>query len=252
MKAKAFLLIAGLILSGLSACLLQNPLTKKPKPKTPALSEEQAAEARLQQQSERLAAENEALKKKVGNLERRLALEAKERAAQEELLAQMREDLLAAVEEATQAKTALVNPGSQAAAIAALAEARIALDKARNHPLAGQVKNHLDSADKMVSAASRQLETGNFNGAVYFARSAQRTVEGALKLAQIEAEQAGRLLTVAGAQANLRQEPSPQSAKLAQLPPGTPVIQREKRGEWFLVYVPDTGMTGWLHVSVLK
>ena len=252
MNRRGASLLLGLGLLGISACPIQNPLKKKPEPELPANAQAQKQPAELEQKLAQLSAENQALKKKAGDLERRLALESRERAAQEDLLTQMREDLLAAVEEATQAKTALEKPGTQAAAIAALAEAKIALDQARNHPLADKVKEHLNSADRMVAAASRQLEAGNFNGAIYFARSAQRTAAGALKIAQLEAEQAGRLLTVSQPQANLRQGPSQQSDKLAQLAQGTKVIQLERRGEWILVYISDTGLSGWLHVSVLK
>lgn len=237
-------------MTDLSACSLQHIFKKKPAEATPA--ELRTSRAELEQQIQQLTAENEALKTKAAELERRLALESKERAAQEELLEQMRTDLLAAVDEATQAKSALEKPGSRATAIATLAEARIALDKARQHPLADRVKGHLDSAERMIAAASRQQAAGNFNGAFYFARSAERTVEGALKLAQLEAEQSGRVLVVALAQANLRQSPSPEGDKIAQLGQGAKVIQLEKRGEWIRVYVQESGVTGWLHVSVVK
>jgi len=252
MKGSAVFLVIGLLLPGLGACHLQNVLQKKPAKPSPAQAEAQKERAGLEQKVRQLGAENDALKNKVAELERRRALESRERAAQEELLDQMRSDLLAAVDEATQAKNALEKPGSQAAAISALAEAKLALEKARNHPLADRIKGHLDSANRMVAAASRQLEAGNFNGAVYFARSAQRTVAGALKLAQIEAEQNGRVLTVAQPQANLRQGPSQDSDKIAQLGQGSKVIQLEKRGDWIRVYLPDTGASGWLHTSVVK
>ena len=251
MKTRAVLMILVVLsLAGLSACPLQQVFKKKPAEEAPA--QPRTSRAELEQEIQQLSAENEALKDKVTELERRLTLASKQRVGQEDLLEQMRSDLLAAVDEATQAKSALEKPGSQASAITTLAEARIAVDKARHHPLADRVKGHLDSADRMIAAASRQIEAGNFNGAIYFARSAQRTVEGALKLAQLDAEQGGRVLVVALAQANLRQGPSQDSDKIARLAQGTKVLQLEKRGDWIRVYVSDTGATGWLHTSVVK
>jgi len=64
--------------------------------------------------------------------------------------------------------------------------------------------------------------------------------------------QVSRVQAVALAQANLRQGPAQDSDKIAQLAQGAKVIQLEKRGDWIRVYVPDTGATGWLRVSVVK
>jgi hypothetical protein len=251
MKTRAVSIMMVLALAGLSACSTLQRVFKG-QPSETGRTGPRASRAELEKQVAQLTADNQALADKAADLERRLALESKKRAAQEELINQMRSDLLAAVDDATQAKSALLKPGSQAAAISALAEAKLALEKAQNHPLADRVKTHLDSANRMVAAASRQLQAGNFNGAVYFAHSAKRTVEGTLKLAQLEAEQNGRVLTVAQPGANLRQGPSPGSNKLAQLAQGTKVIQVEKRGDLVRVFVSDTGANGWLHSSVVK
>jgi len=237
--------------SGLGACSWYRSLCRPSETEPAATDKLEPGRTKGPRSREALTAENQALQQKVRDLERRLALESQERAAQGQLLAQMREDLLAAVEEATQGQAA-AKSGSQAEAVAGLAEAKIALEKARKFPLAEQVKNHLDSADRMVAAASRQLQVGNYNGAVYFARSAQRTVEGALRLARIEAERDGRLLTVTQATANLRQGPSTQSSTVARLAKGTRVISLEKQGDWIKIYLLETGATGWMHASLLR
>lgn len=202
--------------------------------------------------AEELAGENAALRRKVQELERRLSLETEARTTQEQLLAQMREDLLAAVEEATESAPGATPRATSAEAIARLAEAKIAVEKGHQFPLAREVADHLAAADRMVAAAGRQVEAGNYTGAIYFSRSAQRTVEGAMRLARIEAERSGRLLTVALASANLRQGPSREANTVSRLGQGTRVISLGKQGEWVKVYVLESGAVGWMHASLLK
>ena len=249
MKRIAVVLIGAAGLSGLFGCPLQKPVSRL---RLVFQAQEKEAAPDSKESRKDLASENELLKQKVAELEARLALEARENAAQGELLARMREDLLAAVDEATQARTGPEQPGEQAAAVKARAEVKIRLEKARAHPLADLMKDHLASAEKMVAASSRQLEAGNFGGAYYFALSAQRTVDGAMKIAGIEAERQGRLLSVAAAQANLRLGPSLQTDVVGRLSQGTRLIPYEKSGEWVRVYVPDTGEAGWVYAALVR
>jgi hypothetical protein len=63
---------------------------------------------------------------------------------------------------------------------------------------------------------------------------------------------AGKPVSVAVDQANVRARPSTQAEILATLPPGTRVYRLQVREPWWRVWIPDGEITGWMHRSLFR
>ncbi|HEY8153906.1 MAG TPA: SH3 domain-containing protein [Myxococcota bacterium] len=137
---------------------------------------------------------------------------------------------------------------TRADAVSALAEARIAVERARASTPWRRAE--IAEVSDKLEEAERQFQAGNPGSAVFFASRAQR-------IADSLREEARRVSTVRGAtvvtapRVNLRAGPSPTGTVLAVLSEATPVLPQRSEGEWVLVRTPD-GAAGWVHASLLE
>jgi hypothetical protein len=213
----------------LSGCALLGSLgiTGSRPPSDPALAERELAsrdaETFRQAQGERI----QALEREVARLSRDL---------------QEAESAMVAIE------SGLRGAQTRADAVSALAEARIAVERARAS--APWRRAEIAEVTDKLEEAERQFQAGNPGSAVFFASRAQR-------IADSLREEARRISTAKGAgvvtapRANLRAGPSTTDAVLSVLAEATPVFPQRAQGEWVLVRTPD-GVAGWIHASLLE
>jgi hypothetical protein len=139
--------------------------------------------------------------------------------------------------------------GSQtrADAVSALAEARIAVERASSST--PWRRNEIAEMKVRLEEAERQFQAGNSASAVFFASRAQRTADSMREEARRAAEFKG-MRVVTAPRANLRAGPSTSDAVVAVLLQATPLLPQRSEGEWVLVRTPD-GAAGWVHASLI-
>jgi len=136
---------------------------------------------------------------------------------------------------------------TRADAVSALAEARIAVERARAS--APWRRAEIAELTDKLEEAERQFQSGNAGSAVFFASRAKRVANALAEEARRSAGASGTR-RIAAARANLRAGPSTTDAVLAVLSQSTPVLPQRSSGEWVLVRTPD-GDAGWVHASLL-
>ena len=137
---------------------------------------------------------------------------------------------------------------TRANAVSAIAEARIALERAGRR--ASWRADEIREAEGKLEAADRQLRAGHFGSAVFFASRAQRVADALHREARL-VESSGNVRFVRVRRLNLRAEPSKAGSVLVVLPQGTPVFSERAEGDWALVRTAD-GKVGWVFASLLS
>jgi hypothetical protein len=136
---------------------------------------------------------------------------------------------------------------TRANAVSATAEARIAVERAVR--AAPWRREEIADAQRKLDAADRQLQSGHFGSAVFFASRAHRVAEAITREAR-QASDAGNVRYVRPSRLNLRAEPSKEGSVLGQLPRGMPVFAERWEGDWALVRTPE-GEVGWVFAALL-
>ncbi len=137
---------------------------------------------------------------------------------------------------------------TRANAVSAIAEARIAVERASRS--AAWSTEAIEDAQKKLDAADRQLQSGHFGSAVFFASRAHRVADD-LRRQSSQLERAENVRFVTARRLNLRAEPSKHGSVLDQLTRGTPVFSGRTDGDWVLVRTPS-GQVGWVFASLLR
>ncbi len=137
---------------------------------------------------------------------------------------------------------------SRAAAVSAIAEVRIALDRVERK-VPWRVDQVHEARGKLAEAAS-QLERGHVGSAVFFASRAERITESLIDEVQ-QVDQWSDLRLVDGELVNLRAGPSREYPIIDQLRERTPVFPERAHRDWQLVRAPS-GQIGWVHDSLLR
>ncbi len=166
----------------------------------------------------------------------------------ERALARLRTDLRQAEAAMVASDSELRGAHTRADAVSAVAEARIAVQRAANtvHWRPEQLEEARDKLDE----AERQLQAQRSGGAVFFASRARRIADGLNEEARrVAGNRAARF--IGARQANLRTGPSTQRKVVAVLPQGTPVFPQREEERWMLVRTLS-GPVGWLHASLLR
>jgi hypothetical protein len=159
----------------------------------------------------------------------------------------LRADLAEAEQALVAAESGLSASYTRADAVSAVAEARIAVERAAaEHPwceLAAEART------KLV-ASEAQLEEDHLGAAVFLATRAQRMADGSLAdgRAALRDEEA---LRVTASRVNLRNGPSLEHDVQRVLVAGTPVYPEGRDGEWLRVRTLR-GRVGWLHGSLVQ
>jgi hypothetical protein len=162
--------------------------------------------------------------------------------------ARLRSDLAKAESAMVAIESGLRGAQTRADAVSALAEGRIAVERARvSAPWRGAEIAELTGK---LEEAERQFQAGNPGSAVFFASRAQRIADSLREEARRVAE-AKDARVVTAPRVNLRAGPSTEDAVVAVLAAATPVLPQRSEGEWVLVRTPD-GAAGWVHASLLE
>jgi hypothetical protein len=136
---------------------------------------------------------------------------------------------------------------TRADAVSALAEARIAVERARTS--APWRSAEIAEVTEKLDEAERQFQSGNSGSAVFFASRAKRVSDALIEEARRTAGAPG-MRKITAPRANLRAGPSTDDAVLLVLGQATPVLPQRSDGEWVLVRTLD-GAAGWVHASLL-
>ena len=167
---------------------------------------------------------------------------------QNRIIARLRMDLQQAEEALISAESGLASNVSRADAVSALAEARIAVERARGvAPWRGQA---IDEASAKLDESDRQIQHENFGGAIFFASRAERMAVS-LEQEGRAAAKAANVLWIRSERANLRSGPSTRHRVVLTLDEQTPVFHQRTQGKWALVRTP-TGQLGWIYEPLLK
>jgi hypothetical protein len=137
---------------------------------------------------------------------------------------------------------------TRANAVSAIAEARIAVERAARQ--APWRADDVQEAQRKLEEADRQLQSGHFGSAVFFASRASR-IAAALGRDGRQVAEARNVRFVSAKQLNLRAEPSKEASVIARLAKGTPVFSERVEGEWTLVRTPQ-GQVGWVYAGLLS
>ena len=137
---------------------------------------------------------------------------------------------------------------SRADAVSAVAEARIAVDRAADAApwRAAQIRE----AREKVDEADRQLREERIGSAIFFASRARRISKDLLDESSLVAT-ARNLRFVIGRRVNLREGPSTDDRVLTVLLRGEPVFSERYAADWRLIRTP-AGRVGWIHDSLLR
>ena len=160
---------------------------------------------------------------------------------------QLRADLRHAEEAMVAIESGLRGAHTRADAVSALAEARIAVERAtRGAPWRPQ---QVQEARSKLEEAERQFQAGHAGSAVFFASRAKRIAETLNdEAAKVSAAEDVRFVT--GERVNLRGGPSTNHKILGLLTHSTPVILERTQGRWLLIRT-TSGQVGWLHSSLV-
>ena len=136
---------------------------------------------------------------------------------------------------------------TRADAVSALAEARIAVERASSST--PWRRSEIAEVKERLEEAERQFQAGNPGSAVFFASRAQRIADSLREEARRAAAFKGTRV-VRAPRVNLRAGPSTTDAVVAVLLEATPLLPQRSEGEWVLVRTPD-GAAGWVHASLI-
>ena len=159
----------------------------------------------------------------------------------------LRADLRAAEETLLAVESGMRGTQRRAEAVSVLAEARIQVDRAAQR--APWRASTAAEARKKLEEADRQLADGHLGSAIFFVSRATRIAAGLDAEADLVARSPGTR-SVKPRRANLRAEPSTESAVLDVLPGQLPVFVEATEGEWVLVRTVS-GQVGWLRADLL-
>jgi hypothetical protein len=163
--------------------------------------------------------------------------------------ARLRRDVEEAEDAMVAIESGLRGAQTRADVVSALAEARIAAERAR--AVAAWRERELgDIADKLAEA-ERQFQAGNPGSAMFFASRARRSADSLSEQARQLGTGPHGTLRVVPPRVNLRSGPSTSDPVLRVLTAATPVVPQRTQGEWMLVRTLD-GAAGWLHASLLE
>jgi hypothetical protein len=162
-------------------------------------------------------------------------------------VARLRADLRQAEESMVAIESGLRGIHTRADSVSALAEVRIAVDRARRG--APWRKREILEAQAKLEEAERQLQEGHSGSAVFFASRAQRIADNLDEEARhVEASKAARF--VHAHRLNLRAGPSTAEPVIGVLERATPVFLERDQDSWMLVRTLS-GQVGWVHASML-
>jgi hypothetical protein len=160
----------------------------------------------------------------------------------------LRADLREAEETMVAIESGLRGVQGRADAVSALAESRIAVERAsRNVPWH---RERVVEAQQKLEEAEQQFQAGHTGSAVFFASRARRIAAALNEEAQRVANTPGTRF-VHGERVNLRAGPSTEERILHVLVGSTPVFPERESGEWVLVLTP-WDQKGWVHRSLLR
>lgn len=159
----------------------------------------------------------------------------------------LRADLRQAEESIVALESGLRDPHTRADAVSAVADARIALDRVREH--VPWRPERIAEAYEKLEEADRQLAAEHLGAAVFFASRAQRITD-ALRLEARRVAQWSERRVIRGSRVNLRAGPSEGTVIVHVLTRDTPVYPERPLADWLLVRTPD-GRVGWVHASLL-
>jgi hypothetical protein len=159
----------------------------------------------------------------------------------------LRADLRSAEQTLLAVESGMRGTQRRAEAVSMLAEARLKVDRAaRRAPwragTAAEAREKLDEAE-------RQLADGHLGSAIFFVSRAKRIAAGLDAEADLVARSPG-VRSVKPRRANLRAEPSTESAVVDVLPARFPVFVEATEGEWALVRTVS-GRVGWVREDLL-
>ncbi len=160
----------------------------------------------------------------------------------------LRADLAQAEAAIVAVESGLLGKKTRADAVSATAEARVQVERARTG--APWSRGRIDEATEKLHEAERQLESGYFGAAIFFASRAERVARDVLDESRRAASAPGGQL-IAGERVNLRAGPSLQDAVLEVLLEGTPVVTERESDAWSLVRTAE-GRVGWVHSSLIR
>jgi SH3-like domain-containing protein len=136
----------------------------------------------------------------------------------------------------------------RAGAVSALAESRIAVERAAQN--APWRRERIEEARRKLDEAERQLQADHTGSAVFFASRARRIAAAMDAEAERVANAPGTRF-IDGQRVNLRAGPSTDTGILGVLVDATPVVYERTDGEWQLVRTAS-GQVGWVHRSLLR
>lgn len=159
----------------------------------------------------------------------------------------LRADLRAAEETLLEVESGMRGTQRRAEAVSKLAEAHIQIDRA-----AKRTPWRMDAvaeAREKLAEAERQLAGGHLGSAIFFVSRANRIASALDAEADWVARSPGAR-SVKPSRANLRAQPSTESAVLDVLPAKLPVFIEASDGDWALVRTVS-GQVGWLRGDLL-
>lgn len=172
-----------------------------------------------------------------------------ERAAYLELeVERLRADLHQAEEAMVAIESGLRGVHTRADAVSALAEARIAVERAGR--VAPWREGEAAEARRKLEDAEVQLQEGHPGSAVFFASRARRIADTLNDEAR-RVESAADARFIHARRVNLRAGPSTEARVLTVLPEATPVFPEHRQGAWLLVRT-SAGHVGWVHGSLVR
>lgn len=163
-------------------------------------------------------------------------------------IVRLRADLFQAEQSIVTIESGLKGSLTRADAVSAVAEARIAVDRAADD--APWRSAEIQGARAKVQEADRQLQEGRIGSAIFFASRSQRVAADLIDEARRVA-QADNVRFVSGRRVNLRKGPSTDQRVLSVLLRGEPVFAEREETSWILVRTP-AGEVGWVHTPLLR
>ena len=159
----------------------------------------------------------------------------------EDELARSRETLDYLEKQFINLERGLQNDETKASAVAALAEAELAYDKAIREDPEALSRVNIRQAKEKIEKSDALFVDGRYNSSVYFSKRAIRLLK--------EKRQVRKIRIVSVTHANIRAGPGLNFAVVDQLSLGTVLIQMGDKEDWFKVATRN-GAEGWIHASV--